>query len=153
MSNHSVYLAGPMTGMKVSDSRDGWRARTSGILEPLGIECMSPLRGWASMPDNHIMKARGEDEAGVKLVEGKLHFDRDVFDIRRSSAIYVNTAGATQVSLGTVSEMAMAYILGKPIIAVLDPWHVHLFSEQECSVICDTEEQALECLMSILNVR
>lgn len=148
----SIYLAGPMTGMQVADSRDGWRARARATFEPLGVECLNPVRGWSCLPDHHIMQARGEDEAGFKMVEGKLHFVRDVHDIRRASALLVNTHGADRVSLGTVSEMAMAYILGKPIIAILDPWHVHLFTEQEASVICNTEEEAVECLRSLLNV-
>lgn len=151
MSTKSIYLAGPMTGMKVADSRDGWRFRAHNAFEPF-VECMNPVRGWNCLPDGHIMQARGEDEAGLKMVEGKLHFQRDVHDIRRCSALYVNTQGADRVSLGTVSEMGMAYILGKPIVAILDPWHVHLFTEQEASVICNTEEEAIECLKSLLNV-
>jgi hypothetical protein len=98
------------------------------------------------------MKARGEDDLRIKEVEGKLHFQRDVADIRRASALYVNTMAATRVSLGTVSEMGMAHVLGIPIVSILDPWHTHLFTEQESTVICEDEHEAMACLRDLLNV-
>ena len=150
----SVYLAGPMTGMLVGQSRDGWRRRARMFLEPKGVEVLSPLRHWDEIPDGHEMGAIGEDRVGGVLVSGRLNFRRDVVDIIRADCIYANFNGSTRMSGGSFSEGGMAYILHKPVVVFYgdDTFHNHLFWNEIGSAFPKTEEEALACVATFLNI-
>mgnify|MGYP005993650891 CR=1 FL=1 len=40
-----VYMCGQITGASVSEARYGWRQQVHKALSPLGVECISPMRG------------------------------------------------------------------------------------------------------------
>lgn len=109
---HYVYLAGPITGLPVADASGGWRRVVRDQLSGCPhIEVLSPMRLHdPSLPPSSTWQ---------------LEFERDVADIDRCTCMLVGLKGAERVSIGTIAEMGMAKLLGRPIIVVMENGGVH----------------------------
>lgn len=115
----SVYLSGPIAGLKYSEARYGWREYVDGRLHH-GITVLSPMRH-----EGHLAEIKGPLDAAGQLDHffsgSKIIFEKDRLDIERSDVVLVNLLGATsRVSIGTVAEIGMATTLGKQIILVME---------------------------------
>jgi hypothetical protein len=111
-----VYLSGPITRASITVA-GGWRRHVAGILAP-EIICLDPLRGMyqhfkdsVSIPDTFAAHEPVTDRAIMR---------RDHFDCLRSNLVFCNLIGATEVSKGTIMELAWAYDHHIPVIAVLE---------------------------------
>ena len=129
MITPSLYLAGPITGCSWEGATD-WRSNVSGVLEPYGIKCLSPLRGKqyllqelsiADRYDQHVMST------------AKAIFARDMFDVERTTGLFVNLIGAKKVSIGTVMEISFAWSLRHPVIIVMEKDNIHHHSMLEAT--------------------
>ena len=112
----TVYLSGPITGLSYDDARFGWRATVATQLEE-GIKVLSPMRHEAHLAE---MTDLGKEYPEHFFSRAKVIVEKDRLDIKRSDIILVNLLGATKVSIGTVSEMGMAYEAGKQIVLVME---------------------------------
>ena len=73
---------------------------------------------------------------------------------RRCDLVLVNLLGATKVSIGTVSEMGMAFAMDKTIITVIEPdnIHQHPFVTETSSLVLDNLDDAIYAINSLLSV-
>ncbi len=113
----SVYLAGPIRGVSFNGATD-WRTYASQQLQP-EIEAFSPLRGKEFL-EQHV-EVFGEPIETQPLLATKGIMSRDLFDVRTRDAILMNLRGATQVSIGSMAELFWAYLLGKPLVLIIEP--------------------------------
>lgn len=100
-----VYLAGPITRC-TREEAEAWRRLASQSLALRGIDTISPLR-----PRPYLAGPLTDQDIVA----------RDTSDIRRADALLVNLLDATQVSIGTVMEIALAWEQRKPVVLVMEP--------------------------------
>ena len=134
----TLYLAGPITGLQLSQARS-WRDAWGPLIRSLPMEVHTPTRGKS-------------DVKGVltsKFDEGRGAFKRDLWDIDRCDIVLVNLEAAEQVSIGTVAEMGYAFAAGKFILLVVPKGehpHDHLFIEEMASHVVHTMQDAYDWL-------
>lgn len=150
-----VYLAGPISGCSYEECTD-WRALVRDSLHP-SIETISPMRA-----KDFIKDIIGDNKIGVTpetqvfethpMSTDKGINTRDYFDVRRSSAVFVNFLGATRVSIGTVMEIAWCRAFNIPVVCVMekDNIHQHGMLNYACGYIVDTLQQGIQVLQSVL---
>ena len=125
MVNKTVYLAGPIDGLSYADGVS-WREYAQRNLAVDEIKGLSPQRGKGYIADN------AEIAGEMDFAKQEEHFvnnpmstsrgimTRDKFDALNCTVLFVNFLGATRVSIGTVMEIAWAYLQGKPIVVVIE---------------------------------
>lgn len=144
-----VYLAGPMTGTSVEESME-WRNYVRKHL-PNNIKTRSPVLSEVdlSTTSGKINAERPE----LPLGKGKSFTRKDLEDVRRADLIFVNLLGAKIVSIGSVSELAWAYLLRKPTVVVMEKSgniHDHPFTQEESLVIVDNLDEAIKLTKMLL---
>lgn len=117
-----VYLAGPIRGLAYVYAVS-WREYVADQLWP-EITGYSPMRGKESLSDSQNMDER-ELVTDDPVFTPKDIVHRDFHDVRTCDLLFVNLLDAKQVSIGTVSEIAAAYTLQKPIILVMEEGGIH----------------------------
>lgn len=116
-----VYLAGPITGLSWTDATK-WRNDMTRELAPLGIECISPLRGKDFLSNLTNLKDAYPEHS---LSTPKGIYTRDRWDAMRCDVLFVNFLGARVVSMGTLLEIGWANAAETPIILVMEEGNVH----------------------------
>ena len=127
MSEKSVYLAGPITGLSYDGATD-WRRSVIEDLRQVGIRGYSPMRAKEYLAHlDHISGSGREYEHLGVLSTSRGVMTRDRFDATRCDVLLVNFLGAKAVSIGTVMEIAWADANRIPIVCAVDqaPGHPH----------------------------
>lgn len=147
MKEQLVYLAGPITGLSYKDCLS-WREHVARKFPP-NIICLNPLRG-----KKYLV---GETNIGGNYDFHPLSTPqgidcRDRNDVTRSDLVFVNFLGATDVSIGTVMEVAWADILRKPTIIVMeeDNIHYHKMIRGAAGFVVSDIDQAIQITLTIL---
>jgi nucleoside 2-deoxyribosyltransferase len=125
---HTVYLAGPITGLTYKQAT-AWRDRVTSELAP-GILTISPLRGIG--PPDVVFDACPVGTVG-----------RDLYDIRRCDLVLANLSKAAKVSKGTLVEIGYALALHKPVIVAINGFHDHPFVVEPALYVVDELEKAI----------
>lgn len=147
----SVYLSGPITGETYASARYGWRELVARQLA-LGVKALSPMRH-----EGHLAEIKGSLEkhypdhffSGARVI-----VEKDRLDIKRSDIVLVVLLGATRVSIGTVSEIGMAYEAGKTIILVMEDEgniHDHPFVTQPAALRLNNLDDAIYAINQLLS--
>ncbi len=152
MSNRSVYLCGPITGITYEEAEEGWRVRARKYFEDLGIEVLSPLRG------KYFLKGQGEirDSAELKelIASTKGIVTRDKNDCFTAGVVLANLTGAGRVSIGSMFEYGWASAWNKPIVTIIEPKgniHEHSFIREVSGFCTPSEDEAYWLVASLLN--
>ena len=111
------------------------------MLLQAGFMVYTPLLG-KSFDDGFVLNQRGYE--GSPLTKESSIVLRDNWMVRQADIIFANLGGVTKISIGTMFEIAWAYMLGKYVVVVMekDNPHRHAFIE-ECATIFEDEEEAL----------
>jgi len=117
MGRPTVYLAGPITGLDYGGVTE-WRIRVARELSSAGIEPYSPMRAKEFTKDIQVFSKMGE--LGGQLATAEAINMRDHWDCSTKDLIFVNFLGATEVSIGTVMEIAWGHAYRKPIVLVME---------------------------------
>jgi len=142
-----VYLSGPISGKSYDEAMD-WRDRVEARLSSAGFEVRNPLRGKSYLSNQGSLDSH---KYGTNpTLSDKALKKRDVMDVVDCDIILVNFTDATQVSIGSVYEMAIGDFLHKLIIMVapktLHP-HDHPFL-RDASVIFNDLDAAVQYIES-----
>lgn len=131
MSNKSVYLAGPISGLNFSGAVD-WRNDAIAELKGVGIEAYSPMRAkefLKAIAADKPFTSDGDKYAVLNpLSSNKGITTRDRWDATRCGVLFVNfapTHGMGIVSIGTIMEIAWADEVGTPIVCVMPQGNQH----------------------------
>lgn len=125
MSNKSVYLAGPISGLTFDDA-DEWRTHAIAALRQHSIDGLSPLRGKAYLRTLGSLSTQCLDEgqAGIMSLPRSI-MARDFHDATHCDVLLVNLLGASRISIGTMMEVAWCYQARTPIVCCMDLGNVH----------------------------
>jgi nucleoside 2-deoxyribosyltransferase len=146
-----VYLCGPIGGLTAEDAADGWRLQARTWLDlRYNLGAVSPMRGKDALFGRGLLGGSGYDDLGPMLTEQAV-FKRDCNDVRTCDAVLAYFKDSPRVSIGSVWELGFATALAKPIVIVADKNHDHLFIRQSALALCETLEEAVDCLGLVLS--
>lgn len=136
----NLYLVGPITGQSYRGAVD-WRNAAAPRLELLGYRVYSPMRGKEHLLRIRKLRPYGYDQPAST---DKAIMRRDMADLERADAVLANLLGADRVSIGSMFELAWAYLLRKYVVVVMekDNLHRHAFVEQAASVVVEGMDEA-----------
>jgi len=156
----TVYLAGPITGLSYDEATD-WRGDAREWLAEHGINGLSPMRDKEYLSHIHnlpALKNAKEDyeyaQLGV-MSTSRAIMTRDHFDCTRCSVLLVNLLGARRISIGTVMEIAWAWMARIPIVLVMEPEsnpHEHGMLREATGFRVQTLEEGLLIVKSIIGL-
>lgn len=147
-----VYLAGPMTGLSLSESVE-WRKYSAVILyDRYSISSLIPTR-WVELgvDGQMVLNATYPEIPGCT---SSAIFKTDFYDVKRSDALLVNFMTETKKpSIGTIAEIGWAYALGKPIVIAMGPneFNRHPMIVEAATVIVDSLDKAIDSVGRILD--
>lgn len=139
-----VYLSGPITGLLLEDAID-WTNYAKDVLKHDNIIGYRPLRR---------TNFTGNALAVMSNQRNKECVGRDRYDVMSCDCMLVNVLDAKQASIGTITEIAWAYLLQKPIVLVMEDnsvnVHEHGFIQEMITHRTGDLDIGLEHVKSIL---
>lgn len=149
---HSVYLAGPISGLSYSESVD-WRKSVAADLEAVGIRAFSPMRHKDYLAGEKCLAAVIPDTMKRVMSTHRGIISRDRFDATRCDVLFVNLLGAKTVSIGTMMELAWADLSRTPIVFAMEAAgnvHEHGMVMEAINFRVPTLEEAVHVVKCIL---
>lgn len=147
-----MYLSGPISG-KSYGGATSWRDDATRFLAGYSIETLDPMRGKASLQGQKIIEDR--PELGGALVADAAIYYRDQWDVQRCDIMLVNLSeSGRRVSIGTMFEMAWAWMHRKVVILVLpeENIHEHAFVRQAAGMRVSTLDEGLQLVLRTIGV-
>lgn len=144
-----VYLAGPISGLSYEGAQD-WREDVALQLDSKYVETLTPMRGKGFLKGIGTIHS-GAWEGAVASQKGITR--RDMFDTVNATCLFVNLKDATRVSIGTVMELAWAYLRQIPTVVIVEPGniHEHVMVMEACTYIVPTVAEGVELTRYLLN--
>ena len=143
-----IYCAGPMAGLdkKLAQKKFMEHAHR---LESIGYKVMVPMQNEPDFDEDVIPKFLEDSNLRKRIFLG------DLWMVRQSDIIFCDFRGATEISVGSVSELAWGYLLGKNIVILMekDNVHKHGFICEEATVIFEDECDACRYLDNLNSLR
>ena len=122
VGSFTVYLSGSM--FKDHPEHETWREHAAAKLREHHIHTLSPYRGRGARGE--VTKVGSyhytESNAPVKNKLANLLVGRDLKDVQDCDMFLVNLQGTKdeRPSIGTISELAWAFLLHKPVVCIID---------------------------------
>lgn len=155
MTRPLVYLAGAIAGLS-GHSATQWRVDAALRLHDHGIETLDPMRAKQALGAQAHISAdfRDYSERGAFFTSRGIMV-RDFNDVKRCDALLVNLLGLTKPSLGTVMELAWAYVMQKPAVVAIEsagnPHDNHPMIHEATPFRVTTLDEAIDAVAVILN--
>ena len=150
-----VYLSGTMAEDK--PEHRAWRVQATQKFNEHGIHTRSPYRG---RDKSKIMKVDNYhytySTAPVSNRLGNMLVARDLKDVQDCDILMVNLKGTKgeRPSIGTLSELAWAYLLRKPVVCIVDEdstdpnYYKHPFIHTFVDHWVSTVDEAIEVIIN-----
>lgn len=144
-----MYLAGPITGESYAGCTS-WRDYVTEQLKDV-VECLSPMRAKTYLEGHeNLFKAYSGTDWFKRAMSGPRGImSRDYWDCQRCDLLFVNFAGAKQVSIGTCMEIAWCYTK-KPIVCVMDDIHDHAMIMEAVTHPMSDIDHAIQVVRALL---
>lgn len=150
-----VYLAGGIAGLPGADTVE-WRSQARILLAARGIEALDPMRAKDALAQQSVISTDFHDyEDRGAFFRSRGIMARDSNDVKRCDALLVNLIGLKKPSLGTIMELAWAYMLQKPAVVAIEPkgnpHDNHPMIHEAMSFRVDSLDEAIHSVAVILN--
>ncbi len=154
-SNYVVYLSGSM--FKDHEEHETWREHAAMLLEEGGVQTLNPFRGRDVRGE--ITKVGSyhytESTAPINNKLTNLLVNRDHKDVEDCDLLLVNLQGTKgeRPSIGTVSELAWAHLMNRPVICIVDEetteddYYKHPFMHTFVSQWVATVDEGVEAIL------
>ena len=141
---NKIYLAHPISGLSADEVfayYDTWIKE----LIHTGAEVLHPMTGKEFLRTELKFKAHDYRQP---ISTNKAIVGRDSWMIQQADIVLIDLTGAQHVSIGCVSELAWAFILGKHTIVIMkeDNIHQHAFVLHQANIVFTTMREAVEYL-------
>jgi len=140
----TVYCAGPITGQEPEDVEKYFNNIHKSLK---GYRILHPVAETDIIRVEDCYNPDGYKDSPIQTDHAI--FARDEWMVRQCDILFANlTNSGDRISIGTVVEITMAYVLNKHIVAVIpkDNVHLHTFIRQCCSVVFETADEAINYL-------
>jgi nucleoside 2-deoxyribosyltransferase len=147
---YKVYLAGPITGLSY-EGCTSWRDWAFKELYNAGHDGLDPMRAKGYLAREDCI---GSDYDTVLSCSRGI-MTRDHWDCTRCDVLLVNLIGATNVSIGTVMEIAWAFECRIPIVLCIEKEgnvHDHAMIREAVGFRVETLEEGLNVVKAILSL-
>lgn len=149
MAGVTVYLAGPIIGLREKEAKD-WRKWVKTALGP-DIIGISPLRCEPAIDGRYTGTYEDPKYGSARAIHAK-----NKMDVRRCDAVlaYLPQDAVTQqggISIGTVWEIGQACALNKPVVIVSDVSRVATHPAFHDCWVLSTLEEAVELLHGLFD--
>lgn len=155
-SQYVVYLSGSM--FQDHPEHETWRQHAAALLENAGVQTLSPYRGRSSRGEISKVGSYHYTESGAPIQNrlANLLVSRDLKDVQDCDILLVNLQGTTgkRPSIGTISELAWAYLLNKPVVCIVDEetteddYYKHPFMHQFVSQWVATVKEGVDAVLN-----
>lgn len=118
-----IYLAHPISGLSYEEVEAYYR-RSETWLRTLScaIEIMNPMSNKEHLRTDTALKKHGNGHP----VSCNHHIvERDLWMVRRADLVYIDLTGTQNVSIGCVSELAVAHTHGVYTVVAMEPGNIH----------------------------
>jgi hypothetical protein len=139
-----IYCAHPISGRDFTEVF-AYYDRTSRRLREIGYDVLTPM-----VAKDHLRAKGTASPTGCDfpLSTTQAIVGRDKWMVLESSIVYVNLIGVTEVSIGSMFELAWGYDHGKHTVVAMEDEnpHRHVFVRGTAHVILPTEEETINYL-------
>ncbi len=146
---HTIYLSGPISNCSYT-SCTHWREEVAAALDSDTIQTLSPMRAKDFLEHKTSMSKLGYESHPLTSQQGVI--TRDRFDSLRCTILFVNLLHTTEVSIGTILEIAYADSNRTPIVCVMEKGNIH----EHAMILpiigfrCDTIQEGIDVVKAIL---
>lgn len=149
-----IYLAHPISGLSYEDVMRYYHA-ASIALRKAGYAVLCPMQGKDYLRTETVLRAEGYKNP---ISTNQAIVRRDHWMVEQADIVYVNLAGSTQISIGSLFELAWAYHLRKHVVLAMDQQtpeqklYAHAFVLEAADIIFegpDAGREALEYLAQL----
>ncbi len=144
-----IYLVHPMSGLNWEEV-EMYYSKVKPMLESYGYFVMHPMVAKKELKSKKFdPKAR---ETGSAVVTPHAITRRDHWMVRKADIIFADLSGAKDKSIGSISEIATAYELGKHTVGVVEKGnkHEHAFMLEQFDIIYNNLNDAIEYLKKLI---
>lgn len=146
----TVYIAGPISGLSYDEVVQRYKCQVHDF-ESMGYSVLFPLLGKGYLRNETTFKATGYK---TPVSTNRAIVSRDHWMVKQSDILFADfTQGHDRVSIGTISEIAWGFELGKHIVIVLpdDNIHHHAFVTDQANIVFKTTDHAMDYFMDFMN--
>lgn len=136
-----VYLAHPITGLSYDDVHQYYETLRL-VLKNAGFDVIHPMTGKGYLRTEMEFSPHGY---GNPVSTNHAIVERDQWMVEQADLVLVDLVGATQRSIGCISELAWAHLLRKHTIVAMEDGnvHQHAFIIEMADVLFPTLEEAI----------
>lgn len=147
----TIYLAGPITSKTIGEAND-WRDSVIWRLACLGIVGVSPLRCEPARGDRYTLSNADPQFGTARAIASKNRMDVRMCDM--TLAYLPREMNDPWPSVGTISELAWAAMIGKPTILVSDDQRIreHPVIDGNSGWILSTLDEAIEVIAGVYSI-
>ena len=141
-----VYIVGPMQGTTYDDVRRRFEGNSK-MLKAMGYQTFVPIAGMATMEGVILPEGYSDPICNNHAIK-----TRDRWMVNQSDILFVDLTNTTEVSIGSVSEIAWGEMLGKHIVVIMEKKNVHrhAFILENASIIFETREEGFDYLENLI---
>ena len=146
-----IYIAGPISGKSKADVMQYWDEARRHFAD-LGYEVFSPMTG-----KDHFRNDLPSEKFVSTGYKNPISTDhaithRDLWMVQNSDVIYVNLYKAERVSIGCVSELALAKAFGKHAVVAMEDGgvHDHAFVRENATIVFSNPDDAEKYLAALI---
>ena len=146
-----IYCAAQITGKTWNEVCKYYKDITS-LLDSVGYIVFNPMVNKGSGGGDSVISP-GNYKTTNPSLSNKAIKKRDFWMVRQVDVVLVDFTGTQVASIGMVSELAIADLLGKHTVVVMDKEnpHNHAFVLEEADVIFEDMPSALDYLRKLIN--
>ena len=144
-----IYCVHPMSGLTWGEV-ERYYTETKMRLDALGYFVLHPMCAKSELKGNKFDPKAGETGNSVVSAHGITR--RDHWMVRKSDIVFADLSGCKKKSVGSISEIATAYELGKHTIGVMEKGnvHEHAFMSEQFDVTFEMYEEAINYLQKLI---
>lgn len=143
----NIYLAHPINGLSAKEIFAYYDAAVAQLEGHYTV--FHPMLGKGYLRNEATLRSNGYD---FPASTNKAIFGRDTWMVRMADIVLVDLFGAKAASLGCAIELAVAHLLGKHTVLVLDKEdavHNHAFILECADVVFDCHYKAIKYLQEL----
>lgn len=150
MNKFKIYTAHSITGLSGKEVINYFEDLKT-VLSNMGYHVLHPMVAKGGLRNEISIKATQNDK--IPIATNHAIKSRDYWMIRQADIVLSDLCDTKNISIGCTSEIAVANILGKHIIGVIEPGniHEHAFILEGIDVRVYTLEEAKRYLNKLIN--
>ena len=145
-----IYLVHPMSGLSWEEVAE-YYSRVKTTLDAIGYYTLHPMCAKSELSGNKFDPKGSETKSPIVSVHAIVR--RDHWMVRKSDIVFADLSNVDEKSIGSISEIATSYELGKHTIGVMEVGniHEHAFMYEQFDIIFRTYDEAIIYLTKLIN--